>query len=51
MADNKIQLPSSGGGLVRYSDEVKSNIMISPSTVVVLIVLVITGLALLHYLF
>ena len=51
MADNKIQLPSSGGGLIRYSDEVKSNIMLSPYAVVFLIVMIIGGLALLHYLF
>ncbi len=51
MADNKIQLPSSGGGLLRYSDEIKSNIVLSPYSVVFLIVAAIIGLALLHYLF
>ena len=38
MADNKIQMPVSGGGLVRYSDEYESKIMMSPTVVVVLII-------------
>ena len=37
MADNKIQMPMSGGGLTRYSDEYVSRIMLSPVTVVVMI--------------
>jgi preprotein translocase subunit Sec61beta len=41
MADNKIQLPQSGGGLVRYSEDYKSKIELSPMTVVVMIIVVI----------
>jgi len=40
MADNKINLPSSGGGLMSYSDEVKSKLYIKPMHVIVLIVIV-----------
>lgn len=38
MADNRIQLPSSGGGLLRYSEEVKSRFMIGPYVVIGIIV-------------
>ncbi|MDP4012967.1 MAG: preprotein translocase subunit Sec61beta [Candidatus Nanoarchaeia archaeon] len=44
MADNKIQLPSSGGGLMRYSEEVKSNFVLSPYVVLFLILFVSLGL-------
>ena len=40
MADNKVQMPSSGGGLVRYFEEVKTKFPIKPSYVVVAIVVV-----------
>lgn len=40
MAD-RIQMPSSMGGLVRYFDEYKSKIELSPGVVIVLIILVI----------
>ena len=40
MAD-RIQMPQSGGGLVRYSEDYKSKFVISPMTVIVMIVLVI----------
>jgi len=41
MADNKISLPSSGGGLVRYFDEYRSKIEIKPEYVIAAIVVVI----------
>lgn len=41
MADNKIQLPQSGGGLVRYFEDYKSKIEFSPITVIVIIAIVI----------
>ncbi len=41
MADNRIQLPSSSGGLVRYFDEYKSKIEFKPGYVVFFIVLVL----------
>jgi preprotein translocase subunit Sec61beta len=47
MAD-KIQMPQSGGGLIRYFDEYKSKIEFSPTVVVVMIVVVIVAMAILH---
>ena len=41
MADNKIQMPSSGGGLVRYFDDIKTKIEIKPAYVIAFIVVVI----------
>jgi len=38
---NKITMPSSGGGLMRYFDESKSKIQIKPSYIVVAIAIVI----------
>jgi len=37
----RIHMPSSGGGLVRYFDEQKSKIMIKPVYIIALIVLII----------
>jgi len=48
MADNKIRLPSSGGGLLHYSETVKSKINLTPKIVVALI-FVITILEILLY--
>ena len=45
MADNKISLPSSGGGLLRYSEEIKSKFMITPMHVLIaIIIIVVLGL-------
>jgi len=41
MADDKIQMPSSGAGLTRYFDDYKSKIELKPEHVIVLIVVVI----------
>ena len=41
MANERIQLPSSGGGLVRYFDEYKSRISIKPLYVIAFIVLIV----------
>ena len=41
MADNKVNMPSSGGGLVRYFDDFKSKINISPVVLIVFICIVI----------
>ena len=48
MAQEKIQMPSGMGGLMRYSEEYKSNIMFKPGTVLFLIVLVMIVEFLLH---
>ncbi len=41
MSDNKIHLPQSGGGIIRYFDEFKSKIELSPWMIIVLIVIII----------
>ncbi len=41
MAQEKIQMPSSGGGLVRYFDDYKSKIEIDPVYVLITIAIVI----------
>jgi len=41
MADNPISTPSGMGGLMRFSDEYKSKLQISPEQVIILIVAVI----------
>lgn len=48
MAQEKISMPQSGGGLVRYFDEYKTKFEISPKTVIWMIVLVIIIVSLLH---
>jgi preprotein translocase subunit Sec61beta len=41
MAVDNIIVPSSGGGLVRYSEEYKSKIQIKPEFIIVFTILVI----------
>jgi len=41
MADEKIQMPSSGGGLVRYFDDYKSKFQFKPEWIIVFIVVVV----------
>lgn len=48
MAQEKIQMPSSGGGLVRYFDDYKSKIEIKPTHVMIVIVLIIVLEVFLH---
>ena len=48
MAQEKVQMPSGMGGLVRYFDEYKSRIEFGPGTVIFFIVWVIVVMFLLH---
>lgn len=48
MADNKIQMPRSSGGLVRYFDDYKSKIEFSPYWIIGAIVLVVIVEFILH---
>jgi preprotein translocase subunit Sec61beta len=48
MADEKIQMPSGMGGLVRYFDDAKSKIRFKPEHVVVFGVIVVLVEILLH---
>ncbi len=41
MGNNKISMPSSGGGLMRYFDDYKSKIQIKPSYIIVAVIVVI----------
>jgi len=50
MAEQKISMPQSGGGLVRYFDEYKTKFEISPQVVIWMIVTVIVIISLLHVL-
>ena len=50
MADEKIRMPSSEGGLVRYSDEATSRIQIKPEVVVSLAVVIAIAAIALHVL-
>lgn len=46
--DNKINMPSGIGGLVRYFDEYKSKIEFKPGMVIVMVVAIIIIVAILH---
>ncbi len=46
--DNKISLPSSGGGLIRYFDEYRSKISFKPGHIIVLVVIIIIIEVILH---
>ncbi|MDP6641780.1 MAG: preprotein translocase subunit Sec61beta [Candidatus Nanoarchaeia archaeon] len=41
MADEKIQMPSSGGGLVRYFEDYKSKLQFKPHYVIAFILIVV----------
>jgi preprotein translocase subunit Sec61beta len=41
MANNMINMPSSGGGLMRYNEEYKSKFMIKNSHVIAFIIIII----------
>ena len=43
MADNRVQMPSGMGGLVRYSEGTKSKLTLKPEMVIALILLVIVA--------
>ncbi|MEK6826720.1 MAG: preprotein translocase subunit Sec61beta [Nanoarchaeota archaeon] len=48
MTDNRIQMPQSGGGLIRYFEDYKSKIEFSPWVVIWVIVAIIIAEILLH---
>jgi len=48
MANDRIQMPSSMGGLIRYFDEYKSKIELKPGHIIILTVLVIIIVIVLH---
>ena len=48
MANERIQMPSSMGGLVRYFDEYKSKITFKPGSIVVITIILIVLLVFLN---
>ena len=48
MADNRIQLPQSGGGIVRYFEDFKSKIEFGPWVIIGTIAVIIVLEILLH---
>ena len=49
MAQDRVSMPSSMGGLVRYFDEYKSKITFKPGHIVIFIVIIIVIEILLHW--
>ena len=48
MTDNRIRLPSSGGGLMSFSDSAGAKIQIKPSHVIIMLLVVIAIEIMLH---
>ena len=48
MAQEKIQMPASTAGLVRYFDDYKSKIQFKPSKIIIFIIIIIIMEILLH---
>lgn len=48
MGQNKVNLPSSQGGLTRYFDEYKSKISFKPGHVIILVVVIMIIVLILH---
>ncbi len=48
MADDKIRIPSSGGGIIRYFEDYKSKIELTPKVIVGAIIAVIMLEIILH---
>jgi len=51
MANQGINMPSTGGGLIRYNEEYKSKFMLKPSQVVLFIILIIVFVLILKIFF
>ncbi|MBT4824090.1 preprotein translocase subunit Sec61beta [Candidatus Woesearchaeota archaeon] len=48
MAKDKVSMPQSTGGLIRYFDEYKSTLQMKPGLIIVLVVVVIIISIILH---
>lgn len=49
MAQERIQMPASGGGLIRYSEEYKSKISFNPIILIAIIILIVIIELFLYY--
>lgn len=50
MAEDKIRIPSSGGGLTRFNEDTDTKIVLSPGAVIIFCIAIVIIIALLHYL-
>jgi len=48
MADERIRMPSSGGGIIRYYEEYKSKVEIQPTYIIAAVIAVIVLIIVLH---
>ncbi|HLC47160.1 MAG TPA: preprotein translocase subunit Sec61beta [Candidatus Nanoarchaeia archaeon] len=48
-SDNRVQMPSSMGGLVNYHEEYESKVMLKPEHIIIIIGIVIVLILLLHW--
>lgn len=48
MAHDKVSMPSSQGGLIRYFEDYKSKISLKPGHVIVLVIVVMVLIIILH---
>ena len=48
MANDRISMPQSSGGLIRYFDEYKSKLQMKPGLIIVLVIIVIILSIFLH---
>lgn len=51
MADQRIQMPAGFGGLMRFSEEYKSKIMLKPAHIIIFIIAVIAFRILLEFIY
>ena len=49
MANDRVQMPSGMGGLVRYFDEYKSRITFKPGHVIIIIAVIVAIVIILHW--
>jgi len=49
MAEDKIRIPASGGGLTRFNEDSDTRIRLSPGAVIIFCIAVIIIIAVLHY--
>ena len=51
MADNQISIPQGFGGILRYSEEYESKIMLKPTHVIIFVILVIVFVTALRFIY
>ena len=51
MADNQVSIPQGFGGILRYSEEYESKIMLKPSHVIIFTILIILFVTVLRFIY